>query len=210
MWSNRKRIVALPLAAAVSVVVALAGCSDSRAVQPEARTAVSVPAKSTPSGAATHGSAQDLSDFAPSVSLDTAVSTLKPKITLPPPTLVGEVDKAILDTTAADEQGNPGLIVRYDSGIELQIRHGELDLARRASEPAAPLANGDTHPWRLQVDSGRQLLVTQGGSQSSARGDTNSIPFQVIWNMDGYTYKVVARSASVTMGDLMKTVNSIR
>lgn len=158
-----------------------------------------------------HGSGGDALDWAgPGTTMTEALSQMGGTIALPPASVVGLPQKVVLDETARDEAGRPGLLILYDSGIKLMISPGESDLQREASADFAPFEDKRTKAFELATDNGRQRMITRGGFQVVRGGSRSEVMPRVTWNLGGYTYAAVGTSQEVSVGGLMKVANSIR
>jgi|GEM_PF-5432215 len=157
-----------------------------------------------------HGSEVDLVTDAPSVDLATAFTKIGGPVTLPSTSSAGEISKVVVDETASDEEGNPGLLIQYASGIVLTVSPGETDLDAAASAEFAPFKDGRKRAADVVVENGRRIFVLQGGIQTARAGSEARVPSRVMWNQDGYTYSAIAESDTVTTGSLIRVMNSVR
>jgi hypothetical protein len=158
-----------------------------------------------------HGSGGDALDWdTPGITLAEALSQMGGTVALPPASVVGEPQKVVLDETARDETGNPGLLILYSSGIKLMVSPGGTDLGREAAADFAPFEDKRAKAFELVVDRGTPRMVTRGGVQVIRGGSRSEVMPRVTWNLDGYTYAAVGTSQDVTIGELMKVANGIR
>ncbi len=157
-----------------------------------------------------HGSGGDALDWGtPGITLEAALSQMRGTVVLPPASVVGTPEKVVLDETARDAAGYPGVLILYSSGTKLFIAPGEKDLARDAAEPSAPFEDKRSKAFELVTERGRTLMVMRGGVQVIRAGARAEVMPRIYWNLNGHTYAVIGASRDVTIGDLMTVVNAI-
>lgn len=111
--------------------------------------------------------------------------------------MVGNVEKAISDQTAADDTGKfMGMGVLYVSGIELWIDQREENFKEALEMKVNFYTDGRKKPYEERQIAGRQTLVGLGGFQI-VRGGNHQVYPRLIWNMKGMKYTLTTRIETV-------------
>jgi hypothetical protein len=103
-----------------------------------------------------------------------------------------------------------GLLVLYASGVKLMVQPGEMDLDAKVRAGTETVFTDDspTH-YTLDNVAGKRALVVTGGTQVLTVG-RYAVPHMVIWNDDGFTYKLQADPEGVSLDTLLRVARSVR
>jgi hypothetical protein len=139
----------------------------------------------------------------PAVTIREALKTIGREVPLPNTTVTGPYSKVMVDPTAGDLSGHPGLFIIYRSGVRLTVDrriHDTNDL-----QAVSGFTDGrKTHFETLDM-SGTTVLVGRAGLQKTAHGD-NPVPAMLIWNQDGLGYILVGPGSAID--DLLTIMRS--
>lgn len=188
--------------ASLTVILALAGCAGSGVSS-------QVPVDVAPvTGNATHGSKAHVVDDIPGVPLEDALVTVGRDVPLPDPSIVGSLQKAIVDPTARDFDDNPGLYLIYESGVELTVSRRTHDLSDLGTG-FAPFTDARKTHFEPHVIGGMKVLVGRAGLQEHSHGE-NYVPPMLRWNQSDLGYTLVGPTQEFAIEDLVQVMESTR
>jgi hypothetical protein len=128
-----------------------------------------------------------------SLTLDEAIARTDYAFSMPDSAVAGPIAKIVPNETVWDRsgKGRTGLMIRYDSGIELIIEPSPVDLQgmNRAVAGTLPFRDGRTRPFELRTMAGLPLALSRAGIQYQGSAEM-AVPAQVVWNMGDANYRL--------------------